>query len=197
MIVAGLTGNLGTGKTTVAQMFAQLGAAVIDADQVAKEALFHDPFCTHRVKRLFPEAVEQGKINPKTLADIVFHHPDRLSQLEGIVHPAVRRKVAARLRQLQKGGRIKVVILDAPLLFEAGWDDFADAVIVVKANQALQIRRVMKDRGMSRQDILTRLRVQMPQQEKMERADFVIDNRFSKAKTRAQVKSLWDGLVSV
>jgi len=155
MIVAGLTGNLGTGKTTVAQMFSQLGAFVIDADQVAKDALFHDPSCTRRVKQLFPEAVKKGKIDPKILADIVFHHPDRLSLLEEIIHPAVRRHVKARLKELDQSGKIKVVILDAPLLFEAGWDDFADAVIVVRASQALQIQRVMKNRGMSRSDILT------------------------------------------
>ena len=90
-----------------------------------------------------------------------------------------------------------MILIDVPLLFEAGFEDLCDVIVVVKTNQVLQVKRLMKSRAMTRKDIINRIHQQMSQAEKVARADFIIDNRDAKAKTRAQVRKIWDGLVSV
>jgi len=198
MIVLGLTGSLGTGKTTVAEMFARLGARVLDADTIANALLVKKGPCRSRIQKKFPTAAGSGgEIDRMRLAQDVFQSAKKLRDLEKIIHPAVEREIRRALRVFKAKRSVHMVVLDVPLLFEAGLDALADAVIVVRANQRQQIERVTKSRSITRQEALSRLRRQMPQKDKMERADFIIDNRFSQAKTRAQVKRIWDGLVSV
>lgn len=198
MVVIGLTGNLGSGKTTVAQMFAHLGADVLDADVIAHDLLTEDGPCRKKVCRAFPEAVDgDGRLDRQVIAREVFRHLEQLKILEEILHPAVKARMRAILQTLRSRKKTSMVVLDIPLLFESGLDSLADAVIVVRANRAQQINRVVKSRSMTRYAAEARLRRQMPQREKLKRADFIIDNRFSKAETRAQVKRIWDGLVRV
>jgi dephospho-CoA kinase len=109
----------------------------------------------------------------------------------------VKTAMLDQIQELLKGNAPKMVVLEVPLLFEAGFDDIVDAVIVVKSSQRVQIERVAKSRSMKRKEIMLRFYHQMPQSEKLEHADFIIDNRYTKAGTRAQVKQIWDGLVSV
>jgi len=198
MVVIGLTGNLGSGKTTVAQMFAHLGADVLDADVIVHDLLTEDGPCRKKVCRAFPEAVDgDGRLDRQVIAREVFRYREQLKILEEILHPAVKARMRAILQTLRSRKKTSMVILDIPLLFESGLDSLADAVIVVRANRAQQINRVVKSRSMTRYAAEARLRRQMPQREKLKRADFIIDNRFSKAETRAQVKRIWDGLVRV
>ena len=120
MIIVGLTGNLGTGKTTVSEMFAKCGAVVIDADVIAHD-LLKKGNCYRQVKEAFPKVVVEKKIDRKILADIVFKHPRKLKMLEGIVHPAVKRELKKVVKVLTQQSRApKMVVLDVPLLFEAG-----------------------------------------------------------------------------
>lgn len=196
MIVVGLTGGLGAGKTTVLEYFAQCGAVVIDTDGIVHELLAGGR-CCHAVGKAFPEAVIGGRIDRKALGRIVFDQPRKLKLLEKILHPAVRRDVEQRIRSLLlKRSKPRMVVVDVPLLFEAKFDDLCDVTVVVRANQALQIKRLVKKRGMTIREILIRIRQQMPQGEKMKKADFIVDNRYTKAKTRAQIKKIWDGLVT-
>ncbi len=198
MIVIGLTGNLGVGKTTVAAMFKTCGAAVINADDVAHELLEECSACRQAIVRAFGDGVmEKGRVSRRKLADHVFGRPDRLRRLEAIIHPRVKRRVREMIAELRKRGRVRMVILDVPLLFEVGMERTVDVVVTVRANQRLQIERVVDSRHWRRADIIRRLRRQMSQREKMERADFVIDNRFSRAKTRAQVAAICRALVTI
>ncbi|MEW5894711.1 MAG: dephospho-CoA kinase [Candidatus Omnitrophota bacterium] len=197
MTVIGLTGSLGTGKTTVACMFRELGAGVIDADQIAHHLIEEDHDCREEIKRKFPLAVGNGEINREKLAKEVFTDEMKLKALEEILHPAVYRYIKKGIRGFSRDKKVKVVVLDVPLLFEAGFEDLVDAVVVVRANQRQSIERVSHARHFKRQDILKRQRRQMPQREKLKLADFIIDNRKSIAETRAQVKTIWDGLASV
>lgn len=196
MVVIGLTGNLGTGKTTAAMMFAQMGAEVIDADRIVHELLLEDGPCRKKILALFPDVCGvDGEIDRMLLAQEVFGNRDKLQRLEGILHPAVSARIKQVLRALRAQKDRSVVVLDIPLLFEAGMEGMVDAVIVVKADRRLQIDRVVRTRKMTRAAVQARLRRQMPQREKLKRADFIIDNRFSKAETRAQVRRIWEGLV--
>lgn len=198
MVVIGLTGNLGAGKTTVAQMFERLGAEIIDADEIAHELLIERGPCRKKICEIFPCVVKaDGVIDRKKLASEVFKDDKKLKDLEGILHPAVGKRIKQILQFLRSQKKVEVVVLDIPLLFEAGIDHQADVVIVVKADREQQIRRVVKARGMTRSAAVARLRRQMPQKEKLKRADFILDNRFSKAETRAQVRQIWEGLVRV
>jgi dephospho-CoA kinase len=198
MVVIGLTGNLGAGKTTVAQMFERLGAEIIDADEIAHELLVEHGPCRKKICEIFPCVVgADGVIDRKKLAGEVFKDEKKLKDLEDILHPAVGKRIKQVLQFLRLQKKVEVVVLDIPLLFEAGIDHQTDVVIVVKADREQQIGRVVKARGMTRSAAVARLRRQMPQKEKLKRADFILDNRFSKAETRTQVRQIWEGLVRV
>lgn len=195
MTVLGLTGSLGVGKTTIANFFADCGAHVIDTDAMVHD-LLKSGSCYRKVAASFPEAVFDKKIDRNVLAEIVFKRPRKLALLENILHPAVRKEVRKKLRALASDElAVKMVVVDVPLLFEAGFEDLFDVVAVVRANQSLQVDRLKKDCQMRRKDIMDRIHQQMPQSEKLKRADFIIDNRYTKAGSRAQVEKIWDGLV--
>lgn len=195
MTVLGLTGSLGVGKTMIANFFADCGAHVIDTDAVVHD-LLKSGSCCRKVAVDFPEVVFDKKIDREVLAEIVFKHSRKLKLLEGILHPAVRKEVQKKLKALALDElAVKMVVVDVPLLFEAGFEDLFDAVVVVRANQSLQIDRLKKNRQMRRKDIMDRIHQQMPQVEKLKCADFIIDNRYTKAGSRAQVEQIWDGLV--
>jgi len=196
MTVIAVTGNLGSGKTTVSQMFVDLGAILIDADAITHALLDTHRGCQKRIKAVFGSGVFNGeKVDRAKLAVTVFENPGALEALENIIHPLVLEQIKKRLAQLKRTRSCPMCVLEVPLLFESNMETLADAVIVVRSNQRLQIERVVKKRKMTRAQALARLRRQMPQQEKLRRADFVIDNRRSKQDTRAQVRRIFDALV--
>ncbi len=177
-------------------MFARLGAYVMNADEMVRCMLVEKGPVQKKILRAFPNAADQrGGIDRGKLAQIVFHDVSQLTILEEILHPEVHRRIARELQMLRRAKKWDVVVLDVPLLFESGMDDGVDATVVVQARRDQQIQRVIASRMMTRAQVVARLRRQMPQVEKIRRADFVIDNRDSKAKTRAQVKRIWEGLV--
>ncbi|HTY45357.1 MAG TPA: dephospho-CoA kinase [Patescibacteria group bacterium] len=192
-LVIGITGSFGSGKTTVAGVFRAAGARVIDADRIAHGLLRPGTPTYARVLRVFGARLLQKdrQIDRGALAGIVFGNKALLRRLNGIIHPEVIR----RIRKEIKESRRREIVLDVPLLIEAGAASLVDAVVVVCASRKLQVARLTKKTGLSRADILRRIRAQMPLANKVRMADFVIDNNGSINQTKKQVyairRKLW------
>jgi dephospho-CoA kinase len=193
MIVIGLTGSIGMGKSTVAKMFAEEGAPAFDSD-AAVHALYArggaavDPVCT-----AFPGVVRDGAVDRALLSARVVDDADALKQLEAIVHPLVRDAQARFLLDERTAGAA-AVILDIPLLFESGAPRAVDKVVVVSAPAEIQRARVLARPGMTEQKFESLLSRQVPDEEKRARADFVIDTGGALSETRAQVRAVLDAL---
>lgn len=197
MLIVGLTGGAGTGKTTVAGMFAQLGAEVIDADSIAHRAVARDGGCTKAVIETFgSEFAGTDGLNRAKLAKLVFHDVEQLRRLEEILHPYIRASIIKTLKGFRKKEtEVKIVIIDMPLLFESGMDDLTDIDIVVTAARAQQIDRAAQRMQTTKADIQRRIRAQMPLKEKIRLADLKIDNSGSLKQTKKEVGELWQKLL--
>ena len=192
MRVIGLTGSFGTGKSTVAAMFAKYGAKLIDADAVTRALLAKNKNIIKKVAKAFSGAIlASGEIDRARLATIVFQNPRELRKLTDILYPEALKEVRAKI-SLYK--RARLIVLDVPLLFEAGWQRLADTTMVVKSTRAQQIQRIHKRMGLSKAHILNRLKSQMSQNDKCRLADIIIDNSGSLNNTRAQVNAVIDRL---
>ena len=193
MLIVGLTGSFGTGKSTVAAMFAKRGATVIDADAITRRLLASDKKCIKRVAKVFLGVIlDSGGIDRKKLSNIVFQNPRELKKLTNILYPEAFKEVK---RQISLSRYAPLIILDVPLLFEAGWEQLADTTIVVHAGRRPQIQRLQKRLAVSRNEIFKRLKLQMPLKEKCLLADMIIDNNGSFNDTRKQVDAIIDRLV--
>jgi dephospho-CoA kinase len=195
MLFVGLTGGIGSGKSTVATMLADRGAVVLDADAFARDAVERGTPGFDRVVKLFgPEVVTPGgDLDRARIADEVFADEDRRRALEAIVHPEVRRMVAEGMAA--DAGIDSVVVLNSPLLIETGSDRDCDLVVVVSAEPETQIRRLVA-RGMDEADARARQAAQLPLERKAELADVVLDNEGTTAELEAQVERLWEDLRS-
>ncbi|MFZ5861663.1 MAG: dephospho-CoA kinase [Nitrospirota bacterium] len=192
MIVVGLTGGIACGKSTVAAMLRALGAYVIDADQLAREALAPGSPGARAVARAFgPAAAPHGVVDRAALAALVFGHPRRRRRLEAIVHPRVFALQRALTRALAARASGAVVVFDAALLMETGAHRRMDAVIVVSADQRTQVARLSARDGLSRAEALARIRSQWPLARKRRLADYVIDGRRPRAEIRRAVARVW------
>jgi dephospho-CoA kinase len=177
MILIGLTGGVATGKSTVAKMFKQCGAIVIDADELARAVVRPGKPAWREIARRFGTSVlnSDKTINRQALSQIVFQNRTKLRQLEQIIHPRVAREQARLTRQAAREDPNAVVVYDVPLLFEAGIDKRVDKVVVVSADQKSQISRLKKRDELPRAEALRRIRSQMPLSTKRRRADYVLD----------------------
>ncbi len=191
MKLIGLTGGAGSGKSTVAEMFRELGAAVVDADE-ATHAVYAPgtPGFETVVREFGEEFVRNGKIDRKKLGEVVFSDPAQRRRLNAIVHPLVRQWMAERTAEAVEGGA-EVVIQDVPLLFENGLQGLFSGTVLVYARPAIQVRRLIEERGLSAARADAVLAAQMPIDEKRPLADFVIDNDGSLDETRRQVEEVW------
>jgi dephospho-CoA kinase len=198
MIVAGMTGGIASGKSTVAEMFARNGARVIDADRIAREAVRKGTPAYADIIAHFGETIlqEDGEIDRSSLAMIIFHDETERKVLERIVHPRVKKETARRLEQIRQQDPHAVVILDVPLLFESGMVQDLNDIIVVYVPQAVQIQRLMARDGSSEAEALARIRSQMPIEKKRALADRVIDNSGSLENTRAQTLAVYNQLAA-
>ncbi len=178
--VIGITGGIGTGKSTVARMLAPRGIPVVDADALAHAALRPHTAGYRAARKAF------GTVDRRALAKLVFENTAARRRLERIVHPAVIKAIRERVASC----RAPAIIVDVPLLIEAGMQRMADAVVVVTAPRAVQIERLARRSKLMRAAILRRIRAQMPLSEKVRLADFVIDNSRSLQYTRNQVVAL-------
>jgi dephospho-CoA kinase len=188
MIVAGLTGGIATGKSTVAAVFEEAGARLVDADRIAREVVRKDSPAYREIVAHFGVGVllGDGEIDRKRLAAVVFNDPDEQRALERIVHPRVKQEVDRRVDLIRCQAPDALVILDIPLLFEAGLQRGLDAVIVVYAPERLQLERLMARDGLTEPEALARIRAQMPIETKRALASRVIDNSGSREHAREQ-----------
>jgi len=190
----GLTGGAGSGKSTAAEMFRELGAAVIDADE-ASHAVYapQTPGFDAVVREFGPEYVRGGQVDRARLGELVFHDDDARRRLNAIVHPLVREWMAERTAEADRDGA-EVVIHDVPLLFENGLEGLYSDVVLVYAPERVQIKRLVEGRGISEDRARAIIATQLPIDEKRGRAQRVIDNSGSREVTRAQVNRVWDEL---
>lgn len=198
MILVGLTGGIGSGKSTVAALLAARGATVIDADAVTRELQAPgQPVLASIAARFGPIVVApDGSLDRQALADLVFA-PDgaeALADLNAIVHPAVGAEIARRLEEAARGDG--VVVLDVPLLVESGRDDMA-AVVVVDVDPEVAVARLVEQRGMREADARARIARQASREERRARADLVVDNAGDRAALEAQVDALWPTLLAL
>ena len=196
MLLVGLTGGIGSGKSTVARLLDRHGAVVIDADQLAREAVASGTEGFRRVVETFgPEVVRpDGDLDRTALATIVFEDPQRKAALEAIVHPEVARLFAERLEPYRDSD--EVVVYVTPLLVERGLSSAFDVVVVVTASPHLRVSRVASDRGLHPDDVRRRMAAQTTDERRAEVADVLLDNDGTLAELGAQVDRLWPELVA-
>ena len=193
MRTIGLTGGIGSGKSAVSDILRDLGAFVIDADVVAHEVYRPGSDGWREVVEAFGSeiAAPSGEIDRGKLAAIVFGDAAQLERLNRIAHPRTRDLVAARLGQAEKSGET-VAVVEAAILFEAGWEDMFDEVWVVTAPSEIAVRRVAESRGTDAESVRSRMRAQMSNEDRLSRADAAIDNSRSLDDLRARVTEAWD-----
>jgi dephospho-CoA kinase len=187
MIILGLTGSLGMGKSTTAGFFAEAGVPVHDADAVVHR--LYEGAAAPAIEAAFPGTTVAGKVDRNKLAARVVDNPEALRKLEAIVHPLVRDAKERFLSEALAGGA-EVVVLDIPLLFETGGDQRVDAVVVASAPGDVQRQRVLERPGMTPDKLDALLARQMADAEKRQRADFVVDSSQGFDAARAQVRAI-------
>ena len=192
MKVIGLTGGIGSGKSTVSQFLAELGAVILDADRVGHEALKPDTKVWRKVVAAFGRQIltPNGDIDRAKLGKIVFGNPESLSRLNQIMHPQIYDMVKAQLEGYRRQG-VEVVVLEAPLLIEAGWTSLVDEVWVTVAPEATVLRRLKQGNGLSESESLARIRSQLSSEERIRHAEVVINTDCSLDELRARVEELW------
>lgn len=191
MIVLGLTGSIGTGKSTAAKLLCEAGVPVHDADEAVGRLYADGGLAVEAVARAFPQAMFGGGVDRERLSGLVLGNPDSLKRLEAIVHPLVKQDRAAFLAQARASGA-KAAALEIQLLFEVGAEEETDAVIVVTAPPAVQQERVMLRPGMNAEKFQRILARQMPDAEKRARADFVVDTGHGLEAARAELHAVLD-----
>lgn len=198
MLKIAITGGAGSGKSTVARMFRELGAEVLDADAAAREAVAVGTPAWQELRRLFGEEYfhPDGSLNRPKVAQLVFADPEARKILNDLVHPRVAAALQRRLKEMERQGA-NLVLVDVPLLFEAGLESAYDRVIVVYVDPEDQVRRLQDRNGRGAEEIAGLLKAQWPLADKAARADFVVDNRGPLAETGAQVQEIWAELQKI
>jgi dephospho-CoA kinase len=190
-ISIGLTGNIASGKSMISCMLQDHGAAVLDADLIGKRVLAENiEDALEKVRTEFGNSVFDGaQLNRHLLGNLVFGHPDQLTKLNGVMIPIMTRLIASELTRLRRD--YDVVVLDAAILIEAGWQDLVDEVWVVSASKEEQLERLMTRDHLSHDEAIDRIEAQMSLKTKLQRADVIIDNTMDVEQTRKQVELLW------
>ena len=191
--VIGITGGLGSGKSMVSRLFESLGHFRMDADIVARDVLFSDELREPLLDN-FGEGIldEGGAISRENIASLVFQNPEKLEILNGLIHPAVRRRFDETVSRLQPG---EILIYDVPLLFEAGLEDNFDLTITVSASREIRMERVAIRNQWPKEEFLRREASQMPLEEKEKRADLVIMNQDSEENLREKVVNINEAIL--
>ena len=196
MLVIGLTGSIGTGKSEVARLLTSYGAYLINADEVGHDAYTPNSEIWSEVVATFGDGRLQPnrEIDRKKLGGIVFSDPDKLTQLNQIMHPRLARMVEKRINKLRAEG-VSVVVVEAALLFEAGWDSLVDEVWVTDSPTDMVVQRIQARNGLSEEEVRKRINSQMSREERNSRADLVLDNSGNVQLLEETVAGLWDARV--
>ena len=197
-MVIGLTGSIGTGKSEAARQLEALGASIISADQVGHEAYTPNTEAWEQVVAAFGDDILQddGEIDRRKLGAVVFSDPGQLEKLNQIMHPRMARMVADKIEELRDQG-VEVVVVEAALLFEAGWDSLVEEVWVTDSMEQVVIERLKQRNGMSEEEARKRIASQMDRTERLERSDYVIENSGDMPTLGNTIKELWNRRVSV
>jgi len=195
--VIGLTGGVGSGKSTAAAILAELGARVIDADRIGHEVYRPGSEGFRRVVEAFGAGIvaRDGTIDRRALGAIVFAQPEARARLNALVHPLIAAEVARRIAEARAEGFAGPIVVEAAVLIEAGWQSLVDRVWAVSATRASAIGRVMASRGLCREEAELRLDAQLPDAERRRLADLVIENDGTPAELQARVEEAWQALV--
>ena len=196
VIKVGLTGGIGSGKSTVASMFAGLGAVVVDADAIARELVEPGEPALHSLVDEFGEGIiaPDGTLRRSELAHIAFSDPTATERLNSVMHPLIQ---AESQRRIEAAHGAEVIVYDMPLLVETGQQRTVDIVVVVDVPEDLQVIRAVEGRGLDEADVQRRMQVQASRADRLAEADFVIANGGSIEQTRDQVQQVWDSLQPV
>ena len=195
MKVIGLTGGIGSGKSTVAQFLAELGTVIINADEVGHEIFQPGTEAWREVVAAFgPQIITRDNVIDRgKLGTLVFSDVEARAKLNRIMHPPIYRMVKAQIDQCRRQG-VGVVVLEAPLLLETGWSSLVDEVWVAAAFETTVLKRLRARSGLSEPASLARIRSQLPSEERIKHADVVIDNDGNLDELKAKVKELWQSL---
>ena len=198
MVVIGLTGGIGTGKTQVSTILEYLGAEIINADLLGHEAYRPQTETWRRIVETFGEGVlaESGEVDRKKLGATVFSGPEALGRLNAIMHPRIYQMIEERLEGLKDEGR-QVVVVEAALFVEANWTPLADELWITTASEEQVIERLKARTNLDEEAIRARIRSQMPQEERLRHADVVIENDGSLGDLEDRVHHLWNSRVKV
>jgi dephospho-CoA kinase len=192
MIIVGLTGGVGTGKSTVTNFFRKLGAYIIDWDELARKVTRPHLKAWKEIVEYFGEGIlnDDMTINRQKLADIVFSDKEKVEKLNQLVHPEVFKEDERITSDIKSLDPDALIIKDIPLLFEVARPIFVDKVVVVSASAQTQLRR-LEEKGMSREDARNRIKSQLPLEKKTKSADFVINNDGPPEETKRQVEEIY------
>ena len=193
MIVIGLTGGIGTGKSEVARILQELGAVVINADQVGHEAYTPHSETWQEVVEAFGEDILQdnGEIDRRKLGTVVFADPGQLARLNAIMHPRMAKIVAGKLEALRTEGN-QVAVVEAAVLFEAGWESLVDEVWTTEAAVSVVVERLNARSGLNPEEVRRRIALQMPPDERAARSKVIITNSEDLESLESTVKELWE-----
>lgn len=192
-LVIGVTGIIGSGKSTVSQFFKEKGARVINTDLRARQLMETSESLREKIKSNFGKEsyTSDGKLNAKKIASLVFQNPDALNRLNLIVHPEVIRSVREEIRKLAKSDFRGILVIDAPLIFETGLSGVMDETVVVAAPEDVCVQRVIERSGFSSEEVLSRMRNQWPLEKKIALADRVIWNDGSIDQLKEQAEKIY------
>ncbi len=192
--VIGLTGGIGSGKSTVSNFLKMWGYLVLDADEIARNVTKQADVIEQIVCEFGDDVLaKNGQIDRKVLANIVFNDEKALKRLENLIHPAVIKNVEMRIKKAKQDG-IEVLFLDAPLLFEAGLDKLCESVWLVTVSPEIQLERIKKRGGIAESEIKKRIAAQMPQHEKAVRSQLILDNDGSLQELERQLQKALNNL---
>ncbi len=196
MIVLGITGGIGSGKSFAAEFFRSRGAAVIDADDLARDVVAPGSPVLAKLAAAFGDDVVRadGQLDRRKLAARVFGRPEAVATLNALTHPAILREMDRRVAQMRSAGAVRVACVVAPLLVEAGYHRSVDRVLVMVAEEETRVQRVMARDGVSREEVTGRIAAQMRPHEQRRYADWVVDASGSEESTRRQLEAIWGEL---
>jgi dephospho-CoA kinase len=200
-LIIGLTGGIVSGKSTVARMFKDLGAKIVDADKLGHKVILPQGAAWKRIIKIFGKDILQKDqtINREKLGKIVFANQNLLKKLNKITHPKIIKLIKKKISLAKDNSKEekKILIIDAALIYETKIDRLMDKIIVVYLDEEEQLKRLIKRNNLSEKEALQKIKSQIPLKEKIEIADYVIDNSNSLDKTKEQVETIWQEIVSL
>ena len=192
-LVIGVTGNIGSGKTTVANMFKELGAKVIEADKIG-HLLLEKEQVKKKLISSFGKSIlnEKNETSREVLRKIVFNGKEKLKKLDSILHPLIAEEIKRKIENIGEG----IIIVEAAVLLDAGWDSLVDKIIIVSAPYEVKLQRAQESRGLSFTEIEKIIKSQISEEKMIQKADFVIENKGGREELRHKIKNLWNVVIS-